>query len=237
MVDVTKFSNDIDSITMLENLTKGLNFQIPDVDLDGDGYNLPASLIARLGQDPESITVDNLTEPRVRGDKTFDRIMYAFSIHLQEELTNGRITGADYATVYSNLASVGMQCAVQFEIGRFKQQWEGVLAQIQAIKANVELATAKVQLAIAKAQAHNMKAQYANTVAQLAIADAQYALVQQQRDSFMAKDRNDAAKLQVDTWAVQKGIDEGIEPPTNLQNSAIDKSLNKIYSVLDMKGN
>ena len=53
----------------------------------------------------------------------------------------------------------------------------------------------------------------------------------------MAKDRNDAAKLQVDSWAVMKGIDEGIQPPTNLQNSAIDKSLNKIYEVLDMKDN
>ena len=127
-----------------------------------------------------------------------------------------------------------MQCAVQFELGRFKQQWDGVLAQLQAIKANVALATAKVQLAIAKAQAHNAKAQYANTVANLGVIDANYAMVQQQIDSYKAHDRKEAADLQINSWITQKGIDEGIQPPSNLQNTAIDKSLTKIYGELDM---
>ena len=341
----TKFSNDTDSITMLDNITKGLSFNVPNVNIDGEGYTIPAEVLALMKNAPTigavtaiskpsinlpnpsdvipspningsfdyssevpdlSLTIKDITEPKLMGPATFDHIMGSFHTHLEKELDAGRITGADYANQFGQLLPVAMQLAIQFELDKYKTDiekyntekqfalnvfnteaqlklniyqaniskysalsqvqlskyqtettyevarfnaeanfelnksktfWELITANIQAISANVQLAVTKVQLAIAQAQAHNAKAQYANTVSQLAIADAQYALVQQQRDSFMAKDRNDAAKLQVDSWAVMKGIDEGIQPPTNLQNGAIDKSLNKIYEVLDMKGN
>lgn len=231
----TKFSNDIDSITMLNNITNGLNFNIPDVDLDSAAYSIPPELLAKLSADQDPITIGDLTEPQVGGSKTFDRMMYAFSLHLSEEMKAGRIIGADYVNAYTQFGSVAMQCAVTFELGRRKQMWDGILAQIQAIKANVELAIAKVQLAIAKAQAHNAKAQYANTVANLAVADANYQLVQQQIDSYQAHDRKEAADLQINAWVTQKGVDEGILAPSNLQNPAIDTSLNHIYSKLGMK--
>lgn len=231
----TKFSNDTDSLIMLENLTKGLNFNIPNVDLSGAGFNLPQSLIDRLNQTPEVLSVDSLTEPKLKGNATFDRIMHSVSMHLYEENIKGRITGADYTNAYIQLSSVALQCAVEFELGRLKQQWEGINAQIQAIKSNVELASAKVQLAIAQAQAHNAKAQYANTVAQLAVADANYALVQQQIDSFRARDRKDAVELQTSAWTVMKGTDEGINPPSYFTNAKLDANLQKIYQNLGIE--
>lgn len=215
------------SKNMLEYLTNGYSFDIPDVDFSD--FNLPASLLDVINNTtPVNISLDELTTPELEGNAVFDRMMHAFKLHLKEELETGRITGAAYATVYTQLMGQAMQYAVEFELNRYKSQWEGILAQIQAITGNVQLATAKVQLAIAKAQAHTTRAQFAQIVAQLGIADVQKGMTEQQIESFKRKDDRDMASIFANVWTAVKGIDEGTVTPNALNLSQTNSLIQEV---------
>lgn len=237
-VTTSAFKDENISLSMYHTITNGINFDVPDVDFDALNLDIPNSLLALLGKAPEMAVVDDITEPKIKGNKTFDRMMHAFKIHLQEELQKGNITGANYATTYTQLAATAMQCAVQFELERHKSQYENLLQLIQAITARaqmyISIANAKVQLAIAKSQANVNKANFANTVAQLGIADANYGFVHQQRESFARRDERDTAKLFSDAWVAQKGMDEGLTAPTALQNEAVNSILTKVRANVNL---
>lgn len=181
------FEGDLASIDLLESLTKGLDFSIPDVDLNDNGFNIPDGVLSALSGSPSKITLDELTSRRVNGSGVFDGIMQAIKVHILEEYEKGRITGAEYTKAYTALTSAALQSAVTFLLQKDKAYWDALQTQIGAITSNVNLATAKVQLAIAKAQAHQNKAQYALTVLKLGTEDAQYALVKENYESVRAQ--------------------------------------------------
>ena len=204
---MSKFNDEVVSKEMLETLTRDLNFNIPDIDLDSISLDdldieIPTELLDALKQSPTQINIDTLTKPEIGGDATFDRLMYAVKIHLKEEVDKGRITGSEYANAYVTMAGNAMQSAVQYELNRYQTNYQAILSHINAITAIID----------------NHRATYADTVMNLGIKDANYGLVNAQKDSidaavvrennltdqqiksYIIKDKRECAKIYSDSY-------------------------------------
>lgn len=157
------------------NLSKGIDFSIPDVDWDDDLYQIPQDLIDALHNRPKPPTLEDITVRRYGGTGIFDGFMESIHNHLDHEYRLNRITGAEYATVWTQLTGIALQQAVAFALQKDKAYWELLLANINALAGLVNLATARVQLAIAQAQVHINRANYCLTKLKLATEDANFA--------------------------------------------------------------
>ena len=246
---MSKFNDEVVSKEMLETLTRDLNFNIPDIDLDSISLDdldieIPTELLDALKQSPTQINIDTLTKPEIGGDATFDRLMYAVKIHLKEEVDKGRITGSEYANAYVTMAGNAMQSAVQYELNRYQTNYQAILSHINAITAiieakcklassKVELATAKVMYASSVAQANNHRATYADTVMNLGIKDANYGLVNAQKDSIDATViREDAVSAQqIKLMVSQK---DSIDASVIRENNLTDQQI-KSYIIKDKR--
>ena len=246
---MSKFNDEVVSKEMLETLTRDLNFNIPDIDLDSISLDdldieIPTELLDALKQSPTQINIDTLTKPEIGGDATFDRLMYAVKIHLKEEVDKGRITGSEYANAYVTMAGNAMQSAVQYELNRYQTNYQAILSHINAITAiieakcklassKVELATAKVMYASSVAQANNHRATYADTVMNLGIKDANYGLVNAQKDSVDASViRDDSVSAQqIRLMGSQK---DSIDAAVIRENNLTDQQI-KSYIIKDKR--
>lgn len=162
--------------TQLEwNLSQGLDFSIPDVDWNDKLYQIPQDLINALQNRPDPPTIEDITIRKYGGTGIFDAFMESFHNHLEHEYELGRITGAEYATVWTQLTGLAMQQAVAFALQKDKAWWEVLLLNIQALTGLINLAAARVQLAIAQAQVHINRANYCLTKLKLASEDANFA--------------------------------------------------------------
>ena len=180
--DTFSFQDAKDSKAIFEYLTKGQNWDLPEVDLSN--INFPPELLAALKNKPETLSDDSLTNTKfdnnvreygkVTGNGTLDKILESLKANLWLEYHNGRITGAEYAQAYVAMTQGALQSAVQFLISRDKAYWDALLAQTQAYSALVDLETKKMQLLNAKFQAYLIRSQFADTVFGLAIKDKQY---------------------------------------------------------------
>ena len=172
-------NNQADQLSseILNNLTNGLDFSLPDINWDDDKYQIPDSIWEGLKEDLPTVTVEELTSRQPRGAGVFDAIMESIANHLKEEYKANRITGAEYTKAYVAMAQASLSNAVQFLLNKDKARWDALAAQMQALLSAVNFNTAKAQYEIARSQALLNKAQYANTVIQLAGADAQFAQI------------------------------------------------------------
>lgn len=172
-------NNQADQLSseILNNLTNGLDFSLPDINWDDDKYQIPDSIWEGLKDDLPTITTEELTSRQPRGTGVFDAIMESISNHLKEEYKANRITGAEYTKAYVAMAQAALSNAVQFLLNKDKARWDALAAQMQALLSAVNFNTAKAQYEIARSQALLNKAQYANAVIQLAGADAQFAQI------------------------------------------------------------
>lgn len=168
------------ALELLENITQGLDFSIPDVDFNNPIFEFPPELIEALTRVPEPLTEGLLTTRTVGGSGMFDALMDACKSHLQVEYEQGRITGADYTKAYIAMMQGAMQFAVQYLLGRDSAYYGAIGAQVQALVSGIETYNAKVKLAIAQAQAHQNKAQYASSVLSLSTIEKQTDLVAEQ---------------------------------------------------------
>lgn len=173
---------DIRSLELLESVTKGLDFSIPNVDFNDPAFSIPDSLANALQNTPDQLTVGTLTECTIDGNGCFDQVMRALKAHLKLEYEEGRITGAEYTKAYIASLNGALQFSVQYLLGKDNAFFQALGTQAQALRANIDAYTAKVQLAIAQAQAHQLKAQYANTVLQLSATEEQKELVEAQTE-------------------------------------------------------
>lgn len=198
MPETTKYLDDVRSLEVLEALTKDLNFNVPEIDLNDDSLKIPPELLEALKKEPSIVSresVTNIDEEQykssnkhtITGTGSFDVFMSAYAKHLEREYAEKRIQGAEYAQVYTQLMGQAMEQALNFELNKEKAHWEGILAQLQAITGACEVYKAKIELALAQVQALTAKAQYANAVAQLGILDAQYGNALAQRDNILAQ--------------------------------------------------
>lgn len=120
-----------------------------------------------------AISITEVTEGSIEGTGSFDRIMTAMQIRLEEEFNQGRITGDDYANVYLGAMTASMQQAVAFVLGKQTADAQAELTREQTCNLIVEKLNIPKQGAL-------IDAQTLNTLKQVDIAIAEIAIKQQQ---------------------------------------------------------
>lgn len=163
---------DTEANALLNSLTAGLSFDIPEVDLDSDLFKLPGNSSSAIFKD-----VTRLTNADLVGETgTFDALMKGFGSKLQEQFEKGRITGKEFADAYVQLTTAAMANATQYLLGRDQAFWQAAQAQAAAITARVQLEAAKVQLAQVQLEAQTQKVNYARAKMDLTNSDIQYCI-------------------------------------------------------------
>lgn len=175
------------SKNLLNNLTSGVDFSLPEIDLNSDDWALPDSIIEALKSEATTLDIADLTVKQIDGSGAMDAILKSASVHLKEEFDKGRITGAEYSKAYSAIVSVGIQTGLQFVLQKDVTKWSAITAQLQAITAKVQLETVKADYIRQKAEALTAKAQYAAATMQLANLDAQYCLLLEQKNQAVVQ--------------------------------------------------
>lgn len=161
---------------LFQTLTAGVNFDIPQIDINGPNFQIPGGTDSALYHQVSKLTNDDLTSGTLEGAGTFDALMRGFKVHLKEEYNQSRITGAEYTKAYTALVESAMGQGVQYLLGRDASFWQGVSAQIQAITAKLQLETARVRHATAQLEALNQEATFALTKMRLANESMQYCI-------------------------------------------------------------
>lgn len=155
----------------------------PVVDLTGDQYSFDTS-DSTLYEDVDQITLEQLTEVDLEGEGVFDKLMKAVDIHVQREYKNNRITGDQYAEVYTAVVTAVLGQATSFLLQKDQAKWNAIQAQmqariveIQATEALIGLEKTKVETQKAIFEMQNSGAQYALTKMEIANADANHCLI------------------------------------------------------------
>lgn len=163
------YQTAVDANALLIELTAGVNFSVPVIDLDSSDFKVPLS--SDLYAPVTKIKLSDLTTRVVKGDGTFDGLMESMSAHLKAEFEKGRITGADYTKAYIALTEASLQSGLSLLLGKEQSFWQAQTAQIQALTARVQLETAKMQLAAARMEAMTQQANFGLTKAKIANED------------------------------------------------------------------
>lgn len=167
-------SAEVEANRLLEELTKGDDFTLPDVDMTGPEWDIPGGDDSPIFGAIDKISNESLTTREVGGSGTFDALMESAHNHLKAEFKANRITGGEYTKAYIAMMESCMSNAVQFLLGRDQAYWAAALAQIQAVTARVTLATSKAQYVLAKIQALSAKSEYALTKMKIATESENY---------------------------------------------------------------
>jgi hypothetical protein len=120
-----------------------------------------------------AISITEVTEGSIEGTGSFDKIMSAMQIRLEEEFSQGRITGDDYANVYLGAMTASMQQAVAFVLGKQTADAQAELTRAQTCNIVVEKLNIPKQGAL-------IDSQTTNTLKQVEIASAEIAIKTQQ---------------------------------------------------------
>ena len=167
-------SAEVEANRLLEELTKGDDFTLPDIDMSGPEWDIPGGDDSPIFGAIDKISNESLTTREVGGSGTFDALMESAHNHLKAEFKANRITGGEYTKAYIAMMESCMSNAVQFLLGRDQAYWAAALAQIQAVTARVQLATSKAQFVLAKIQALSAKSEYALTKMRIATESETY---------------------------------------------------------------
>ncbi|HGV0335109.1 TPA: hypothetical protein ACNFR3_002695 [Escherichia coli] len=167
-------SAEVEANRLLEELTKGDDFTLPDVDMSGPEWDIPGGDASPIFGAISKVTNESLTTREVGGSGTFDALMESAHNHLKAEFKANRITGGEYTKAYIAMMESCMSNAVQFLLGRDQAYWAAAMAQIQAVTARVQLATSKAQFVLAKIQAISAKSEYALTKMKIATESETY---------------------------------------------------------------
>ena len=167
-------SAEVEANRLLEELTKGDDFTLPDVDMTGPEWDIPGGDDSPIFGAIDKISNESLTTREVGGSGTFDALMESAHNHLKAEFKANRITGGEYTKAYIAMMESCMSNAVQFLLGRDQAYWAAAMAQIQAVTARVQLATSKAQFVLAKIQVLSAKSEYALTKMKIATESETY---------------------------------------------------------------
>lgn len=210
---------DTISKDLLNNLTAGIDFSLPDLDFSDGSWDVPDSLNQALQAQATTLSIDDLTVKQIDGTGAMDVILKSAAVHLREEFDKNRITGAEYTKAYIALVTAAMQTGLQFVLQKDAAKWAAITAQVQALTAKVNLETAKAAYIQQKATALNAKAAYAVTTMQLAQSDAQYCLLGSQKNQV-------EAQTQLTTQQRQNLIAEALNIPK--QGLVLDGQVSKL---------
>jgi hypothetical protein len=162
----------------------------PTLDLSDSKYDFTKDADSDLYKDVSTVTLEELTEVNLEGEGVFDQLMQAVDLHIQREYKGNRITGDQYAKVYTEVTTAVLGQSVSFLLQRDQAKWSAITAQMQARIAEIQATEALINLEKTKVEAQqavfemqNAGAQYALTKMQIANADAAYCLTLAQTKS------------------------------------------------------
>lgn len=145
------------------------------------------------------ITTAQITEGKVDGTGAFDLFMKAINVHIGVEYAAGRISGAEYPSVYLGALQTALTQAVQFVTGK----------QIADKQADL-LAQKKIT-----EDAQTVDSTGGTT-------KKQQDLISAQTEGFARDAEQKLAKIVSDAYAVQRTTDNTLGPPSSLASQNID---------------
>lgn len=166
--------------TIFDQLTGDDSFDFPDINLSGKSFEIPSEKDNPLYKEVMPVSVEDLTTRVLQGSGVFDAMMDAVSIHLKAQYEADRISGREYADVYTASLQTAMGQAVSFLMGKDSAYWQAVSAQTQARTAEVQAVTARIQLENTKLQYYALKANAKTAAAEYAIKKLQLSLMDQE---------------------------------------------------------
>lgn len=181
---------NIDNSTTLANemftaLTTGVTIP-PSPDFSDPKFSFTPDTSKDLYKDIVGATIAEVTagEGTLEGPGAFDVFMTAMDKHLEREFKGNRITGAQYAEVYTAVANQVMSQAVSFTLQKDQSRWAAVTAQMQARIAEIQATEALINLERAKIGAANDNFQLNLTAAQYALTKMQIASEEARHDGI-----------------------------------------------------
>lgn len=175
--------------------------------------------------DIPKVTLSDLTVATLAGTGVFDTLMRAAKAHLDQEYTNNRIKGADYATVYLGSMTQVMAQSVAFLLAKDKAQYDAQIAeaQVRLTEAQIRLTDAKIALEVLNVPL--LEAQTAKILREVEMMDLQESLLNAQINLTTAqKTSTDAQSALV----IQKTITEKAQTQDGIaaENSVVGKQKN-----------
>lgn len=122
----------------------------------------------------------------LEGDGAFDVFMTAMDKHLEREFKGNRITGTQYAEVYTAVANQVMGQAVGFVLQKDQAKWAAITAQMQARIAEIQATEALINLERTKVEATKAIFDMNLTAAQYSLTKMQTATEEANHDSVTA---------------------------------------------------
>jgi len=181
-----EFVNTDNSSTLANDLFTALmaGVNIPASPDFSDGkYDITPDQSSDLYSEIVGASIAEVTagEGTLEGPGAFDVFMQAMDKHLEREFKGNRITGTQYAEVYTAVANQVMGQAVSFTLQKDQARWAAVTAQmqariaeIQATQALVELEKTKIDASRANFELNLVAAQYGLTKMQIATEEANH---------------------------------------------------------------
>jgi len=99
-------------------------------------------------EDTYDITIKDLTEGTLTGEGVFDKLMASMKPHLQQEFSQNRIKGPEYAEVYLGGLTNVLNTSMQFLLQKARIGLEARLLEQQIILAGLEVEKARIALEI-----------------------------------------------------------------------------------------
>ena len=181
-----KFENTDNSTelanTMFTALTAGVTVPASP-DFSDPKFDFEPDETSELYSEISGATIAEVTqgENTLGGTGAFDVFMTAMDKHLEREFKGNRLTGSQYAEVYTAVANQVMGQAVSFTLQKDQAQWAAVTAQmqariaeIQATEALINLEKTKIDAVTSNFQMNLIAAQYGLTKMQIATEEANH---------------------------------------------------------------
>jgi len=149
----------------------------PTVDLSGADYTYVADLTSEIYKSVESITLAQLTEKDLEGAGVFDTLMASVDLHIAREFKSNRITGDQYAKVYTDVMTSVLANSTQFLLNKDKARWDSITAQMLARAAEINVVTSKIDLERAKVETQKLTFDMQNSAAQFSVTKLQLAQI------------------------------------------------------------
>lgn len=155
----------------------------PTIDFTDPKFSFTIDESSNTYADIIPLTLADLTEVDLEGEGAFDQLMSSVDLHIEREFKDSRITGDQYAKVYTEVTVAVLNTATQFLLQKDQARWNAITAQMEARIAEIRATEALISLEKTKAETakmvfdmKNSGAQYALTKMEIANADAQYCL-------------------------------------------------------------
>jgi len=190
MADPTFVNTDNSSTLaneMFTALTAGVTIP-PSPDFSDPKFDFTPNQASALYTDIVGATIAEVTqgEHTIEGTGAFDVFMTAMDKHLEREFKGNRLTGSQYAEVYTAIANQVMGQAVSFTLQKDQARWAAVTAQMQARIAEIQATEALINLEKTKIEAAESNFQLNLTAAQYALTKMQIATEEANHDGATA---------------------------------------------------